>query len=80
MLTKTGTCPACETEDVTLTAEWRGRRRHGRRDVGRMKSMTRMAWDAYRELVRSGADRERARGIARRYLLALQRIDAGGQI
>lgn len=22
MLTKTGTCPACETEDVTLTAEW----------------------------------------------------------
>lgn len=41
-----------------------------------MKSMTRMAWDAYRELVRSGADRERAR----RYLLALQRIDAGGQI
>lgn len=56
MLTKTGTCPACE------------------------KSMTRMAWDAYRELVRSGADRERARGIARRYLLALQRIDAGGQI
>lgn len=57
MLTKTGTCPACD-----------------------MKSMTRMAWDAYRELVRSGADRERARGIARRYLLALQRIDAGGQI
>lgn len=43
-------------------------------------SITRMAWNAYRMLVASGADREKARGIARRYKLALERIDRGGQI
>ena len=36
-------------------------------------SEIRFAWNAYRELVARGADRETARGVARRYLAASRR-------